>query len=62
MSIEEHRADIWRSIHGLTVETLVNNLAQARTVNEQLNAQNAKQAAEIAALKQTSTPAKKEIP
>ncbi len=57
MSIEEHKADLWRGIHGLAVDSLVNAAAQARFASEQLQAANAKLTAEIAALK-TPKPAK----
>jgi hypothetical protein len=58
MTIEEHKADIWRGIHGLAVETLINNLAQARYSNEQLFAANSNLTKENAALKQPATETK----
>lgn len=54
MTIDEHKADIWRSVHGLIVETMTNNLAQTRHANEQLLAANSKLAAELAELKARS--------
>ncbi len=51
MSIDEHKSDIWRGIHGLAIDSLVNAAAQARFASEQLQAANAKLTAENAALK-----------